>query len=395
MNATQLDLATASSVPAERTVQSPLDLGAPDWLARIDPRFRPVWENLPPAAQIALRLYFLPHRSNQPTLTPTRPRVIKWYCPFAHQSHFATGHRYCINVYTGCSHRCLYCYAAGYEPAHAGSKREFARLLAKDLADLERFDVPPASVHIANSTDPFQPLEERIGDTRQTLAGLLAHRHRFGTVTILTKNPALAARSDYAQLLTELGKISPGHPFAGRWAALEHPALQIEVSLAFWREEAAAFWDPGAPTVASRMAGIRALRAAGIPVVLRIDPLFPRSPLPIDPARSLTDFGLVEAQTSDDLKNLVAFAAEIGARHVVYSPAKIVRPRWQPLPAPLNNLLQIYRALAAPEKPVWRGGSWRLPGPVADRLVTGTFLELCRAAGLPAKFCMKNLLDTP
>jgi hypothetical protein len=43
---------------------------------------------------------------------------------------------------------------------------------------------------------------------------------------------------------------------------------------------------------------------------------------------------------------------------------------------------------------VWRGGSWRLPSPVAQRLVTGPFLHLCNAAVLPAKFCMKNLLDT-
>ncbi|MCX6630024.1 MAG: hypothetical protein NTW28_20600, partial [Candidatus Solibacter sp.] len=190
-------------------------------------------------------------------------------------------------------------------------------------------------------------------------------------MTILTKNPALAARPEYAQLLRALGEIQPSHPFAGRWKALDHPAVQVEVSLAFWREEAAVFWDPGAPTVASRIGGIRALRAAGIPVVLRIDPLFPRSPLPIEPVRALADLGLVEAQTLVDLENLAAFAAEIGARHVVYSPAKIVRPRLQPLPAAMNSLLQLYRALSAPGKTVWRGGSWRLPGPLTDRLVTG------------------------
>ncbi len=395
MNTTQLDLTTTPLAQTGQRVPSPADLGPKDWLPRIDPRFRAVWEDRTLEEQTALRLYFLPHQSRQPVLTPTRPRVIKWYCPFAHQGSFPTGHRYCINVYTGCSHRCLYCYAAGYEPAHAGSKRDFARLLAKDLADLERFNVPPAPVHIAISTDAFQPLEARVGDTKRTLEGLLAHRHRFSTVTILTKNSALAARADYAQLLRALGEIPSGHPFAERWHALDHPAVQVEVSLAFWREEAARFWDPGAPSVASRVAGIRSLRAAGIPVVMRIDPLFPRSPLPVEPARSLTDFGLVEAQTLEDLEHLVHFAKACGARHVVYSPAKIVRPRWQPLPSALNHLLQVYRALSAPEKPEWRGGSWRLPGPVAERLVTGPFRELCRAAGLPTKFCMKSLLDTP
>jgi hypothetical protein len=36
----------------------------------------------------------------------------------------------------------------------------------------------------------------------------------------------------------------------------------------------------------------------------------------------------------------------------------------------------------------------RLPGPVAERLATGPFLELCRQHGVPAKFCMKKLLGT-
>ena len=379
----------------EITTQPLTEPAAEVGLSRIDPRFRPVWEGRSPAEQLALSRYFLPHKSSKPVLVPTRPRVIKWYCPFAHQCAFPAGHRYCINIYTGCAHRCLYCYAAAYEPVHAGGKNNFAKALAKDLADLEAFDVPPAPVHISNSTDPFQPLEIRLGDTKRTLEGLLAHRRRFTTVTLLTKNPSLAARMDYADLLRALAEIPAGHPFANRWRELNHPALQVEVSMAFWREEAAAFWDPGAPSVASRIAGVRALRAAGIPVVLRIDPLFPRSLLPIEGGKSLSDFGLVEAQTLDDLEQLVTFAAQVGARHIVYSTAKIVRSRYQPLPDSMRKLLEVYRAISVPGKPGWRGGSWRLPPQFADRFVTGPFLELCRQRGIAAKFCMKNLLETP
>jgi DNA repair photolyase len=367
-----------------------------DIVARIDEKFRPVWERLPPDHRTALARYFLPHKSSKESLAPTRPRLIKWYCPFAGQSTFPSGHRYCINTYTGCAHRCRYCYAASYEPDEPSAKREFASNLTKDLADLERFDVPTAPIHLSNSTDPFQQdLEARYGHTKLALEGLLAHRRRFSTVTILTKNPSLAARQDYVRILAALGTPPADHPAAGRWRAANAPAVQVEVSLAFWREESRAFWDPGAPSVAKRIVGIRALREAGIPVVLRIDPLFPRSPLPLFPSRTLAKFELVEAQTIEDLENLVSFAKTNGLRHVVYSPVKIVQPRRSKMGPEMRRLLEVYRALAWPEKVVWRGGSWRLPATVGERHVVRPFLDLCERHGMAAKFCMRNLVETP
>ena len=375
------------------------DEGTPrhdDIVSRIDEKFRPVWEPLPSDQQTALARYFLPHRSRKESLAPTRPRLIKWYCPFAGQATFPSGHRYCINTYTGCSHRCRYCYAAGYEPDQAGPKRDFASLLAKDLADLERFDVPPAPIHLSNSTDPFQHnLEVRLGHTKLALEGLLAHRRRFTTITILTKNPGFAASPEYAKLLAALGAAGEDHPAAAKWRAAGAPAVQVEVSLAFWREEASRFWDPDAPSVAERIAGIYALREAGISTVLRIDPLFPRSPLPLQPAQSLSDFGLAEAQTADDLESLVALAKTVGARHVVFSPLKIVQPRRSKMSIEMSRMLDIYRAIARPGKAVWRGGSWRLPSRATDHLVTVPFLAICQRHGVCAKFCMRNLVETP
>ncbi|MCL2118121.1 MAG: hypothetical protein FWH27_06795 [Planctomycetaceae bacterium] len=47
----------------------------------------------------------------------TRPRVVKWYCPFADQAVFPSGVRDSINVYCGCEHGCHYCYVQGYSAA--------------------------------------------------------------------------------------------------------------------------------------------------------------------------------------------------------------------------------------------------------------------------------------
>ena len=136
------------------------------------------------------------------------------------------------------------------------------------------------------------------------------------------------------------------------------------------------------------MEGVRAFSRSGIPVVLRIDPLFPRG------VRH-SDFGFVEPQRPDDLESLVDFAQEVGVRHVVYSPAKIVQPRGRRLSAPMAAMKNVYQAFSSPERLVWRGGSFRLPAAVASEVVVAPFLEICKQRGIKAKFCMQNLTETP
>jgi DNA repair photolyase len=371
------------------------DSEAEGLVARVHPKFRPVWECQAPEARAALALYFLPHNSRKDVLEPTRPRMVKWYCPFAAQCDFPTGHRYCINVYTGCAHRCEYCYAHAYAPDDVATKKDFARLITKDMEDLDRFDVPPAPVHLSNSTDPFQPLEEAAGHTRLALEQILQHRRRFSTVTILTKNPLLPVQQGYLDLFRGLDALPDDHPRRNEFGKRQTPGFVMEVSLAFWWDEARSHYDSGAPPVEDRIAGLRALHAAGIPLVLRIDPLFPRSPLPTKPPSTVADFGLPEAQTLDDLERLVGLAQELQVRHVVYSPAKIVQPRGRKLSPTMQAWRRVYEACARPERPVFRGGSWRLPDTVARAHVVEPFLEICRRYGVAAKYCKHNLIEAP
>ena len=360
----------------------------PDPAARVHSKYRPVWDACGPRAAAALSKYFLPGKSRKSELCPTRPKIVKWYCPFAHQCEFPTGHRYCINVYRGCAHRCEYCYARAYEPDEAGCKNDFARGLAKDLNDLDTFDVPPAPVHLSNSTDPFQNLELDAGHTRLALEQLLRYRHRFTSVIILTKNPRLASSQPYLGLLQQFGELAADHPSRETLTAKGLPSVRVEVSLAFWSEEARAAMDPGAPTVKDRLESIRALRQAGVPVVLRIDPLFPRSPFL---GKAMADYGLPECQPLEDLDRLLSFAAEVGVMHVVYSPAKILR---RPS-STMQKLKRVYDDLAAPMTAPFCRGSWRLPFAIAESLVVGPFLDLCRKHGASAQYCKQNLITTP
>jgi len=366
-----------------------------DLVKRVDKKYRAVWDGRSRKERGALALYFLPHNSSKDVLGPTRPRVVKWYCPFAAQCEFPTGHRYCVNVYTGCDHKCVYCYAAGYEPERASSKKKFEHLIGKDMEDLERFNVPPAPVHLSNSTDPFQSLEEETGHTRYALEQILAHRKRFTTVTILTKNPLLPVKLGYIDLFKALASLPSSHPRSDDFRRKRLPGFVVEVSLAFWQETARLHYDPSAPSVENRIEGIQALHKVGIPLVIRIDPLLPCSPVIDNPSRSMADFGLPEAQTLGDLEKLVELAKEMDARHVVYSPAKIIQPRGRKLSDTMRAMRAVYEAMANPSKLDFHGGSWRLPRSVSEDRIVRPFLEICRSKGVKAKYCMKNLIETP
>lgn len=150
--------------------------------ARVHPKYQSVFDKLTETDRAAAALYFLPHGSKKDVLEVTRPRVVKWYCPFANQRTFPSGHRYSINVYTGCEHRCRYCYVTGYSDRRPDCKSRFRQDLCKDLEALEGFDVPPAPVHLSNSTDALQPLEQEHRHTLFTLEKLAEHRKRFTTV---------------------------------------------------------------------------------------------------------------------------------------------------------------------------------------------------------------------
>lgn len=361
--------------------------------SRVHRKYGPMFDDLPERDRAALAFYFLPHRSKKDVLEVTRPRVIKWYCPFADQRAFPSGHRYCINVYTGCQHECRYCYAAGYASRQASCKSTFRADLVKDLDALDAYDVPPAPVHISNSTDPLQPLKLEHRHALFTLEKLAQRRHRFTTVTVLTKNPAILADQLYIRVLHELNRLPTDHPRREWFKEKGHPPLRVECSLAFHDDQSRKLLDPAAPSVESRMTAIRFLRQENIPVFVRLDPLFPRDPL--SGGKSMSDFELPVIQPMADLESLVRFAQEVGVDHLVYSIAKITRPRFGSLQPIMEKMKRLYEYLAREQPLVCRGGSWRLPANVAGPLVVEPFLNLCRDYSIEAKMCKANLISTP
>jgi hypothetical protein len=209
----------------------------------------------------------------------------------------------------------------------------------------------------------------------------------------LTKNPAALMDDRYIQALHRLNCLPADHPRQDWFEEKGFSPLQLEISLAFFNDAHRRLLDPAAPSVESRMEAIRLLRQHGLPVFLRIDPLFPRDPLGGD--KLMADFGLSDVQSMSDLEGLVSFGRDASVQGIIYSVAKITRPQQGGLAPVMEQMKRVYQHLSAEKPLVFHGGSWRLPENVATQLVVGPFLELCTRFSMPAKACKANLITTP
>lgn len=167
-----------------------------------------------------------------------------------------------VNPYRGCEHGCAYCYA---RPTHeylgfsAGLDFETKIMVKEDAPELLRRELAssrwqPKPLALSGVTDPYQPIERRLGLTRRCLEVLVAFRN---PVTIVTKNHLVTRDID---LLRQL-------------AALR--AACVFVSVTTLDADLAGVLEPRASRPAARLAAIRDLSQAGVPVGALVAPLIP------------------------------------------------------------------------------------------------------------------------
>lgn len=164
--------------------------------------------------------------------------------------------------YRGCEHGCAYCFA---RPSHeylgwsAGLDFE-SRILVKPRAAellrgaLSKKSWKPQPIAMSGITDVYQPIERRMGLTRQCLQVLAEFRN---PVAIITKNHLITRDAD---LLAELAKFQ---------------AVSVCISLTTLDPELARTLEPRASSPARRLAAIRTLTAAGVPVRVLTAPMIP------------------------------------------------------------------------------------------------------------------------
>ena len=162
------------------------------------------------------------------------------------------------NMYLGCTHGCKYCYAPATlrktaEEFHSdpAPREDFLKNFKDDCAKLaERPDDENRRVLLSFVGDPYQPCEEKLLLTRQTIAIATS----FGIkLDILTKGTYKLVSRDF-DLMKENG-------------------TRLGVSLVFICDAMRKEFEPNASSVADRIAILRAAHDYGIKTWVSVEPI--------------------------------------------------------------------------------------------------------------------------
>jgi DNA repair photolyase len=181
-------------------------------------------------------------------------------------NHVPTGSRapsnWTINVYRGCSHACIYCFA---RPTHEylgfNLGEDFDRKIVVKINAVDRVRAELAapgwageSVAMGTNTDPYQRAEAKYRLTRGVLEALSDHANPF---SILTKSPLVTRDLDVLTRAAQRSAVSVNFSSG----TLDEPA---------WRAT-----EPGSPHPRRRLAALTRLAGACIRTGALIAPILP------------------------------------------------------------------------------------------------------------------------
>jgi len=167
-----------------------------------------------------------------------------------------------LNPYTGCAHRCTFCYVRAFERrAERPSDDRYGRsirvkvnvaeVLARELA---RPTWEGASVVVGAATDPYQPAEGRYRLTRSCLGVFATASNPF---SIITRGPMIVRDIDVLQEASRRANVT---------ITFSIPTLDEDV----WRKS-----EPSTAHPRQRLRAIKELTEAGIDARVGMAPILP------------------------------------------------------------------------------------------------------------------------
>ncbi|MBY6114726.1 PA0069 family radical SAM protein [Mameliella alba] len=263
-----------------------------------------------------------------------------------------------LNPYRGCEHGCIYCFARpthawlGLSPGLDFETRLVARPAAPEVLARElrarKYSVAPLA--IGTNTDPYQPVERDRGIMRACLEVLRDFRH---PVAIVTKGALIERDIDILSDMAAQG------------------LARVGISVTTLDDRLSRRMEPRAPGPKRRLAAIKRLTEAGVPVRVMASPMIP-------------------ALTDPELEAILAAGAEAGADAASWIMLRLpleVSQLWQDwlrehYPDRANRIMGHLRDMHGGEV---YSAKWfnrmRGEGPYAD-LMAARFRRAVRALGL-------------
>lgn len=161
-----------------------------------------------------------------------------------------------MNLYRGCSHGCIYCDSRSkcYQMNHDFEDIEVKENALKLLEAALRRKRKRCMIGTGAMTDPYLPLEKKLGYTRKAL--LLIEKYGFG-VALQTKSDLVLRDLDILRQINEKTKAV------------------VQMTLTTADEKLCRIIEPNVSTTNERFEALKALRDAGIPTVVWLCPVLP------------------------------------------------------------------------------------------------------------------------
>ena len=161
-----------------------------------------------------------------------------------------------MNLYRGCTHGCIYCDSRSecYQIKHMFEDIEIKENAIELLESTLRRKRNKCMIGTGSMTDPYMPLEEKIGMTRKAIETV--YRYGFG-FTVITKSSLILRDLELLRAVNKKAKCV------------------VQMTLTTYNDSLCKILEPNVAVTSERFAVLKKLRDAGIPTVVWLTPILP------------------------------------------------------------------------------------------------------------------------